>query len=441
MTTLEIFGQPPVNIYTQICLCYKLDTKSRDKITHTLQSGLVTLSKSFPWIAGQVVQNTVSGLYEIVAYAPTPKLVIKDASNSFPDFETLQNAHFPFSLLDETLLAPRSTIPGVFSDSKENPVFQVQATFIENGLLLTFLGQHQVMDGTGLAQIMSLYDKACKNVEFSQNELTTGNLERSSIVPLFSKTEKAEFGDLEEKLNHQIMPESTPIPSPEGPKLSWKYVEFSGESLSQLKSLAAQNLSPEIAFISTDDTLTAFIWQVVSRARLQRLGKGHKTTLARAINVRQCLNIPETFPGMLTNMAYNDNTLEEINTAPLGLVASKLRSKLDKDDLSRDTRALATLISENIKKPITGPCAKMDMSSDIALSSWMQQNSYSLDFGLELNTPVSVRRPQFTEVESLMYLLPKTKKGGVTVAVCLRDEDMDFLRSDKDLNSYGVFVE
>ncbi|KAG5366506.1 Trichothecene 3-O-acetyltransferase [Yarrowia sp. B02] len=430
--TLEIFGQVRLNIYTQICLCYARSS-SKEDIVETLQAGLLKLTESFPWIAGQVVKRP-SGLFEISEYEKTPVLTVRDNSMSF---ERLREAQFPFRMLDEADLAPRRTTPR--ANDTVFPVFMVQATFVEGGLLLTFLGHHQVMDGTGQAQLMSLLSKACNKEPFTEEELTVGNSQRENIVSLFSDAELKNYGDLQEKLSHQILIPSTDSAVIPTKYPSWKYFNFSKESLKQLKSQASQNL--KTPFVSTDDTLTAFVWQAVSRARLQRLPGDRKSTLGRAVNVRSCLDISESQPGNLTNMAYGQSTLEELSAAPLGHVASLLRSKLDSTELQKDTRALATLIHSSRESVHTSPTASIDVSSDILLSSWAQQNSYELDFGLGLGYPECVRRPQFTPCESLMYLLPKSREGDIALAICVHDEDMEALRRDPEFSRFSTYIE
>lgn len=145
---------------------------------------------------------------------------------------------------------------------------------------------------------------------------------------------------------------------------------------------------------------------------------------------------------MVQNMTYNDFTISQLTTIPLGIIASQLRSNFDPkiSTLNQDTRALATLLDNTKNKSITSFTATLDFSSDIALSSWVKQNSYSLDFGIGLYNPESVRRPQFTPVESLMYLLPKTPNGDVALAICLRDTDMSLLKSDEQFIKYATHI-
>jgi hypothetical protein len=56
--------------------------------------------------------------------------------------------------------------------------------------------------------------------------------------------------------------------------------------------------------------------------------------------------------------------------------------------------------------------------------------------------PEAVRKPrQSTEVEGLVFLMPKTLEGEISVALCLRDEDMARLRVDPAVLKYGEYIE
>lgn len=43
-------------------------------------------------------------------------------------------------------------------------------------------------------------------------------------------------------------------------------------------------------------------------------------------------------------------------------------------------------------------------------------------------------------VESLMYLMPKDEEGGVAVAMCLREEDIQELRDSEDWSRFVAYV-
>lgn len=452
---LDILGRQPLlnSLYTQVCLCFAVaDASSHPAIIDTLTNGLERLSVSFPWISGQVI-NEAPGeghpdVFKIRSFEKIPRLVVKDLRHdpTIPMMETLRRASFPSTMLDESIIAPRNTLPGLpgSSDEFETPVFLLQATFITGGLLLTFVGLHSTMDMTGQGQIIHLLSKACRNEPFTKEELSSGNLPRANLVPLLDSTYSPG-----PELAYQIKP-TPPSHNISGgtddhsalppPKCAWAYFTFHPAELSALKSLATTTMTSR--FISTDDALCAFIWQSVLRARLPRLNTATEVTFARAVDVRRYLDIPHTYPGLMQNMAYHTLPLAQLVSSPLGVVASNLRSAVDPStsNLIFDTRALATFFDRTPDKSIVSFTATLDLSADIMLSSWSKIDCYDLDFNLGLGKPESVRRPQFTPVESLLYLMPKALDGEIALKICLRDEDMERLRADDEFQKYARYI-
>src|ERR1700761_7606448 len=146
---LEVLGQTPFlyKLYTQICCVFPVpDPSAHAAIVDTLAKGLERLAGSFPWLAGQVINEGASegntGVYRIIPGDKIP-LVIKDLRHdrSVPTLDALRRANYPFSMLDEELIAPCMTLNlpgssiGLAKDSA--PVFCVQANFITGGLMLT----------------------------------------------------------------------------------------------------------------------------------------------------------------------------------------------------------------------------------------------------------------------------------------------------------------
>lgn len=434
---LDVLGQQPLllKLYTQICFCYSVhDPSLHSKVIDTLTTGLERLSASFPWVAGQVVKE--DGVFKIKPFERIPRLVVKDLRDdpSVPTMDDLRNANFPMSMLDENIIAPRNTLP---DDQPTAPVFVCQANFITGGLLLTIVAQHNVMDMTGQSQIMDLLSKACHNEPFTSEEVSSGNLDRRNIFPLLDDSWQPG-----PELDRQIIkppPASNDAPPPP-PNCTWTYFTFSATSLSALKSLASKTLTS--GYISTDDALSAFIWQSVLRARKPRLDPTALTTFARAVDPRRYLGIPSTYPGVIQNMAYNTYTLEELLSLPLGAIASSLRSTVDpkSSDLAYRTRAFATFISRHPNETVASVTASTDLSTDIMLSSWAKYDCYELDFSLGLGKPVEVRRPRFVPFESLMYLMPRSKEGEIALAACLREGDLERLRGDGEWMRYARYV-
>ncbi|KAG6913564.1 hypothetical protein DXG01_005883 [Tephrocybe rancida] len=409
------------------------------------------LSKSFPWLAGQVANSNSSegntGVYNIEPFESTPPLIVKDITRdaSPPSMSTLRNAQFPMSMLHESLLAPRRTIPSPSERSLPQPVFLLQAIFIEGGMILTVLAQHQVMDMTGQGQVMFLLHKACRGEAFTSEELELGNRTRGEAVPLFD--DSYDLGrEVQRWTIKPAVPADNDAPSP--PKVTWANFSFSPSSLSSLKFHATQTLPEGAAYISTDDALSALIFRFVLRARLPRLSlspspsPSTQTTFARAVDVRRYLSLPPKYPGLLQSMSYLSYPVQQLVEAPLGAIAHALRTLVDPQtsQLAHDARALATALHRAQDKGSLSVTAALDLGTDVMLSSWAKENLYELDFGLNLGTPEAVRRPCFDPVESLVYLLPRTKEGEVVAAICLREGDLERLRKDEEFGRFGAWI-
>lgn len=453
---LDILGQQPLlKIYTQLCLCYSVDdASSHAAIIDKLNTGLERLSASFPWVAGQVVAEGASegnsGIVKIKPLEKVPRLVVKDLRHdpSIPTMFDLKRANFPMSMLDENNICPRTTLPIGSDESAPEPVFLIQANFIMGGLLLSFVAHHNTMDITGQHQIMHLLSKACHGEPFTSEEVSSGNLDRSNLIPLLDGSSYKQGSWFTRQIQQPNptqsattgpdgLPEGAPVP----PKCTWTYFTFSNSSLTALKSLGTATVPS--GYISTDDALCVFIWQSVTRARLARLNLNLESTFARAIDTRRYLNIPATYPGLIQNMTYHTFPLSTLVSSPLGVVAWHLRTAVDPktSTLNHDTRALATYLTHTPDKSVVAFTASLELSHDIMLSSWSKIDSYTLDFDLGLGRPQAVRRPRFVPVESLIYFMPRRPPDGdLAVAICLRDQDLQRLREDGEFARFATEI-
>eukprot|EP01087_Luapelamoeba_hula_P007715 TRINITY_DN1890_c0_g1_i1.p1 TRINITY_DN1890_c0_g1~~TRINITY_DN1890_c0_g1_i1.p1 ORF type:complete len:493 (-),score=51.09 TRINITY_DN1890_c0_g1_i1:33-1511(-) len=462
----DFLGQiPSLDLYTQVCLCYALDHASephtQSRVVGTLTRGLERLTASFPWVAGQFVVSK-EGVASIKPLSRIPPLVVKDLTSNKAGrqdqltMDALRSAQFPMRLLDENVVAPRNTIPGTAAQPEptEKPVFLVQATFIEGGLILTFVGHHCAMDMTGQAQVMHMLSKACGygNSDthgdqascFTAEELASSNLARHTLVQLLDETDivvnesdKLTPSNNSEKTSSEVTEVAPPVDA------SWASFTLSPSALLSLKAHASESLTTE--FVSTDDAVTAFIWQSVAQVRIKVLSiQDPSSTVSgfgRAVDMRRFLGIPETYPGMIQNMAHSVLPIQELVDAPLGAVASLLRKELDPQSLAYRTRALATKLqrhpSDQTKASATF-VPPIDMTTGLMLSSWSKVNCYDLEFGLQLGVPEAVRRPRFITVPSLGYLLPRRQDGEIGVAICLPTKELELLKSNP---AFSVYVQ
>lgn len=446
----DVLGQLiPRKLYTPICLCFPLqDASSQPQIIDTLTKGLERLSMSFPWLAGQVVSEGLAegntGLSKIIPLNKTSPLIVKDLTDetAVPSMDALRKANFPCSMLDGTVLTPLKGLPTSYEEDPA-PVFLLQANFINGGLLLTFAGEHSTMDGQGLGQVINIFSKTCRNEPFTDEELLQGNRARDNIIPLFDQTTYKPGPELDNLL---VKPSAISRPALYSlpPKCTWAYFHFPSSSLSKLKSITASSSSilenPTVPYITTNDAISAFIWQSTSRIRSSRLTPQTTSTFARAVDLRSCLSISPSYLGNMSNHTYNTFSLSSLSSTSLRSLASSLRLGLNPSDLSFTIRSLATHISLTSDKSSVFCGANLDFSTDIFFSSWAKLACYNLDFNLGLGFPESVRRPRYDVVEGLMYLMPMNRSGGIDAAICLRNEDLEGLRGDRDFGEYAEWI-
>ncbi|GJJ74583.1 trichothecene 3-O-acetyltransferase [Entomortierella parvispora] len=437
--------QPSFNLYIQVTLCYHVHDDSANgigSVVAALNDGLKRLATLVPWTAGEVLVEGNPPLLIIKPTAEIPTVVVKDLRNdkTAPLWQTLENSEFPMSLMDENMLCPRNTFPGTPGEPSSRPTFLVQATLVKGGLLLSFVGHHQVMDMVGQDVVMDLLNRACHHEEIPGTDLDSANVARERIIPLLDVSQKT---GLEDQFTAPAVPVSdtpaAPVAPPLPPTASWVYFSFDRASLTSLKAVASETKISD--FVSTDDSLCALIWQSIMRARSARLAATDNVIFSRFVDMRGALGMEPKYPGMVLNTSNTILEIGQIVSEPLGVIASRLRGSLDRKRLGEETIALATLLHRTEDKSVIQTWSLLNFSADMMLSSWSKiDGCWQMDFNMGLGQPVAVRRPRFVPFGTLVNLMPKSPSGEVSAAICLIDEDMDRLKSDKEFLKYGRYI-
>lgn len=334
----------------------------------------------------------------------------------------------PAKSLSEKLVAPCETVRR--RSDEPAPIFLIQANFVNEALLLVVCGLHSCMDMAGQGHITSLFAKACRGEDLSDEEVEGANFRGVDAIPLLDADE---ISLKAESLAQNARGSPAPKSDSQEASAIWSYITFPGSALMKLKAEAMGDITT--AFVSTDDCLSAYLWQAITRARLHRFSSVEiETAFTRTVDARNAAGVPPTYTGNAAVKVACRMTIQQLLDSSLGAVASNLREGLK--DVGHKLRLDATLLAAG--KPPNKP--SVEPSTGVNLSSWAKENTYQLDFGPLLGKPQAVRRPTFQAWESLVYLMPKRDDGEVAAAVCLREEDMTHLKADGVFAEYARFV-
>jgi hypothetical protein len=451
MYPLSVFDQiPSLGAYTVICLLWPIDDGAHDEIEKALETASLILTESFPFLAGQVVnekeggtEDTSSGTYRITNYEPhngKPPIRVKDCTSLSPSYEELRKRRAPMSMLDGSILSPMKGLPYYYDRSEPLPVFILQANFIRGGLILTSACMHNALDMNGQGQVIRLLSQALSGDKFSEAHIRDGNVNRCEAIPLLKLGESP--------LAHEGLrcPSSlsnpafggSPNPAP------WKLFNLPGQKLVKLKEAAAKECrtGKDVAWVSTNDALTAFVWQRITFARSARLGKDTESTLIRASDARRSFDppIPEGYMGHCVACNFTTGPVEAVVEEPLSTTARKLRKSLDDID-DYHVRSMATTLKSLEDKTTFTYGAKFNPNTDLMVSSWAELGLYQCSFGPLLGKPDFVRRPLLTQLEGLVYFMPRTDDGDIAVAMSIGEDDTKALMEDPLWRSFAEVID
>lgn len=440
---LSVLDQLPfMRTYTQMLLCFPLARElDRYTVVSTLQRAAAALVEAIPILAGQVVNRkdeTVhvpnSGIFEVIPYVhPDGSPVQVRTLDNFVSYKELRDAKAPASMLDATTLAPMKGFPEHYGDLDVTPVWIVQANFIPGGLLLCFAGMHNVMDGTGLGQLIRMFATLCRGERLSTEDLEVANLDRSNL-PVSLKPSQS-------PMSHPEVAVKTGQPMSNDPKDSpaslWSYFNISGSKLKELKADSSRGLTSDAPWVSTNDVVTAWLWRTITKARCPRIDMEKETTLLRAISGRQVLDPPisKHYIGNVVTCSFCKFCVKSLTEQPLSQVAEAVRKATNGID-DHYFRSFAYLIRT---EPDKNKIVFAMEDPDFLISSWATVPAYE-DFGTVLGLPDHVRRPTSLPWTGACYMMPKRPDGSFDLLVSLREDDMLRLRNNEQFAAVAEYV-
>lgn len=447
----DAIGQLPIlKTYNHGTLGFKVpDKAAQETMIRTLQIAVEKVTFHFPWLVGAIINEGSgpgnSGLFKPVPWPATAKspnniLRIKHYEDSPPSYVEILQAGAPCSMLDGKMLAPFDGFPARYEDSPENPgpIIAVQANFV-NGGLLTFSAQHNIIDASGLMQIIKLFATALNGDEFTSQAIEQGNRDRTTVIPLIGPEEPMK--NLKHLKLHEPLsppPQVTVLP---GRKPTWAYFRFSSSAVPGIKAMAMEpeGYDTSVPFISSNDALGAFYWKCISALRMGN-GRSPESTskFSRAIDSRRAMGVPFEYMGHMVSHSGTRLTLKEIDELPLSAVTRRLRKDLNDANNAISVRSYATLIANEPNKSLVlygGGLFSQDV--DIG-SSTVSQAEFFVSFG-PLGVPQFVRRPNLAPILGCVYFMPP-ENGDLMVLVCLREDDLEGLKSHTEWSKVTEFV-
>lgn len=427
-------GQLPFDSYTVICLGFELNNDRRTAASDALDHASLKLTAAFPWLAGQVViegerSDKKSGHYAIVPYLEDGQSVVskQDRTESFASYDKLIAAKAPFSMLDAQVLCPVSPMGYNMSRDIPWPVLVIQATFINNGIILCFALQHSAGDMTAQGRIIQYFAQALRGETFDPKDVLEGN----RVPPTTLLPEDQPFTPPPRMIRPSQLHLTYPTPLPPPNFAPWNLWRISAANAAELKSLTKAH--------STNDAIAALYAQRLTDARVAAglLPKDTTVTIDRAMNIRAQLGYPESYlgsaPGSVeTTIRPHDSLVQ---------TAKSLRQALDSIDADFATR-FATLAERAEDKTTVFYGAETKMGHDIVISSWAKLPLATTKFGEVLGgEPGFVRRPRFGPAPEICYILPKTREGDWEVAASSLPEHAGALNGDGEWRGWVEVIE
>ncbi|KAK3320575.1 transferase family-domain-containing protein [Cercophora scortea] len=450
----DVIGQLPIlKTYNHGSLGFPVpDESAREPLILALQAACDKIAANFPWLAGAVAHEGVSpgnsGLFRPIpwpatATSPNKILHVQYCDDIAPSFKEILDAGAPVSMLDGKLLAPYDGFPARYTESPENPapVIATQATFIRGGMILTFCSQHNMIDATGMFQIINMFANALNGEDFSPQAIESGNRDRATVIPLLAPGEPAK--DLQHLKVAQ--PLTFPLPSPPstpGKKPTWAYFRLFRAAVPAIKEKASERegYDPSVPFLSSNDALSAFYWKCISSIRL-RNGRSPETVskFSRAIDGRRVMGVPQEYLGHMVFHSATRKPLGEVASAPLSTLACALRRDLNNANTAFAVRSYATLIAnEPDKARILYGGGKGNPDVDVGASAVPQSDAAVVPYG-PLGVPAFGRRPNLAPILGCLYFMPP-EGGNMMVSVCLREDDLEGLRKHPDWSRITEFI-
>lgn len=363
-------------------------------------------------------------------------------------FSELTHEGMPASVFVDTALTPLPDMPDPANGS--NPVFAIQANFIDGGVLVALYLHHSVVDIVGAASVirhLSISEEVLSERQISITSLQEDSLEQSRMRDRLSGSRGVKASAVEHPEYHSI----TGAARRQKPRLApsvgaCHILSFDMAMLNDIRSMVTERIHtmhdrPEVD-VSTKDCLSAILWKAVTRARWlsNDEGNGQPSSMLMPVNIR------ERVEPALDAEYYGNATLYAHSTAPI----VQLCLPFDVGTISRISQLVHTSTVRTTETKVRSAIALinqreevrsvnhpgMDFGSDVfIMEDWSGVPvGHEAGLGLGLGGPEYVRKTSRQHSSYGCVLLPMKHEQGVwEVLVQMTDEAMEELLDDPGL--------
>ncbi|KAI1742081.1 transferase family-domain-containing protein [Xylaria scruposa] len=429
--------------------------KPSNSIIECLQAGLDSISKTIPWLSGQVfptVATKTRGLeIRYQPAGPAPQLVNKGTVNASYDALSAEGLP-PNAIPADVWPVPRMIDEELFAAG--TPVFGASLFRFADGqgVGLCVCVHHNVVDATGFAEIVRLW---AQHIAQSAPSSAVQDGDRSSRLSDILRSDLQVVSSLTAETLFELHPEysKTPPTFPaEFSPCTYKIFTLSVTQINAYKEHLKEYLS---GTLSTNTLVCALVWSAITRARMQRcpaLVNG-SSRLAMAVNGRRRLGAEFSPPDnpylgnaifySLTSSAVSDlDTLPDSMTSFAKICDMIAQSQSPAKINSRHIAEVYSLVenTEDYRSIYVG--WDLFSSRDLTITSWADLDLYGLSFGEELGAPEFVRVPG-SAADGVAIILPRNKESSargeiVEIMIMLQIDDMDVLQQDAIWKKFNV---
>jgi hypothetical protein len=429
-----------------------------EEITNILKIGYAAAGKRLPVLACEAVPDTSAkqaGVMKLqhIDDRDMEAIVAKDLRKSdlLPPFSELKAKSFPVSAFDTDVVMRRHVWA---SPGERLRVSQIQANFIQGGLILGWSILHMFGDGTTFFVWAQVWAEECRR---AQKLAFPKPLDLPSAI--FSDRERlmspssGHAGNVEDHPEYMLLP-FTPQGAP--PKMLSKdhcgqVFYFSREALQALKEEASPKNATqpsEQTWISTNDALSALLWRTVMAVQnpVESLPEGDnpQSVFNIAIDTRRRTDPPLHPQTVGCFLAYVSAVLPiraMLSEYSLADIALQIRKSVLRagPGYTEDIVALIDRHVTDVDRLV--PTAFLDVPGfNCVQSSWVGFALYDLDWG-KLGKIQAVRSPSIGVINGLQVIFPVLPDGGLEVLVGVEQNCLDKLLQDPLWNKFAKIRE